>query len=79
MGNHNAMVRAVASTAPASRASRRTHAMVWGETAASMSMSTRLRPVRSSSKMVSRANRMPPPTPPARAGLARYRESMVSE
>ena len=71
------MVRTVASPAAVSSASSRTKAMAWGETTASVSTSVRLRRARSSSKMVSRANRMPPAAPPARAGLARYMESMV--
>ncbi len=52
--------------------------MVRGETAASISMPTRLRSVRSSSYTVSRPNRMPPTTPPGQGGIARYMDSMVS-
>ena len=78
MGSHTSMVRASVSTDTASRDRRRRNAIVSGETAASTRTSTWLRPVRSSSYSVSRPNRIPPATPPARAGLARYMESMVS-
>ena len=78
MGSQTSMVRPRPRTAAAARAGRRTRAMVRGETAASISMPTRLRSVRSSSYTVSRPNRMPPTTPPARAGSARYMDSMVS-
>ena len=77
-GSQTSMVTAVASSPTASRAVRRTSAMRRGGTAASTSASIRLRLTRSSSNTARRPKKIPPAAPPARAGLARYRESMVS-
>ena len=77
MGNQTAITSSSASPADVISAASRTSAIVSGETAASVSASTRLREGRSSSKMVRIPNRTPPTAPPAMAGLARYWVSMV--
>ena len=71
-------MRARVSAAVPSRAISLARAAVRGDTAASQSTSTRQREVRAQSQRVSRAKNSPPSTPPARAGLATYRDCIVS-
>ena len=76
-GSQTSIARHSVSAAPLISASSRTRAMRKGETAASTSTSTRHLFARSSSNTASRPKRTPPAAPPARAGFAKYMESIV--
>ena len=69
-GSQTSIARHSVSAAPLISASSRTRAMRRGETAASTSTSTR-------HLFASRPKRTPPAAPPARAGFAKYMESIV--